>query len=90
VLIHTSFLDLKSDQIHQILTKYAKRMCVFVFVYVQVRICEKWTKTSQKPTKTSTRLEKGKKPKPRKKFIQEKPKMTKVILRDSENNKRDS
>jgi hypothetical protein len=66
------------------------RMCVFVFVYVQVRICEKWTKTSQKPTKTSTRLEKGKKPKPKKKFIQEKPKMTKVILRDSENNKRDS
>jgi hypothetical protein len=47
-------------------------------------------KNHGKPTKTSMRLEKGKKPKPRKKFIQEKPKMTKVILRDSENNKRDS
>ena len=48
---HTSFLGLKSDQKYQILTKYAKRMCVFVFVYVQVRICEKWTKTKLKPTK---------------------------------------
>jgi hypothetical protein len=47
-------------------------------------------KQSKNQQKTSTRLEKGKKPKPRKKFIQEKPKMTKVILRDSENNKRDS
>jgi hypothetical protein len=47
-------------------------------------------KNKAKPTKTSTRLEKGKKPKPRKKFIQEKPKMTKVIIRDSENNKRGS
>jgi hypothetical protein len=35
------FLDLNSDQKYQILTKYAKKMCVFVFVYVQVRICEK-------------------------------------------------
>ena len=47
-------------------------------------------KNHGKQSKTSTRLEKGKKPKPRKKFIQEKPKMTKVILRDSKNNKRDS
>jgi hypothetical protein len=51
VLIDTSFLGLKSDQIHQILTKYARRMCVFVFVYVQVRIWEKWTKIKPKPTK---------------------------------------
>ena len=85
MLIHTSFLDLYSDQIRQILITYAKKMCVFVFVYVQARICEKCTKTKPKQTKTSTRLEKGKKPKPRKKFIQEKRKMTKVILRDSEN-----
>jgi hypothetical protein len=31
-------------------------------VYVQVQICEKWTKTKPKPTKTSTRMEKGQKP----------------------------
>jgi hypothetical protein len=46
-------------------------------------------KNKAKPTKTSTRLEKGKKPKPRKKFIQEKPKTTIQILKDSKNDKRD-
>jgi hypothetical protein len=51
-----------------------------------------YVKNEQKQSKTDKNeheIGKGKKTKPRKKFIKEKPKMTKVILRDSENNKRD-
>ena len=46
-------------------------------------------KNKAKLTKTSTRLKKGKNPKPRKKSIQEKPKTTIQILKDSKNDKRD-
>jgi hypothetical protein len=83
VINHTSFLGLNSDQKYQILTKYAKIICVFVFVYVQVRICEKMNKNKVKPTKTSTRLEKGQKPEPGKLNNQRNLKKVKVTLRNS-------
>lgn len=59
----------------------------FVFVHVQVRIYEKWTKTKPTPTKTSTRTEKGQKPEPGKLNDQRKPEMSIEVLRDSESYK---